>query len=214
MEYIFLDLDGTLTDSSEGIINSITEALERMGVPVNDRNALRRYIGPPLSVTFSEYFEGERVTEAILLYRKRYSELGWKENRPYDGIHNALAKLQTAGKKLVMATSKPEVYAKQIADFFGLSGYFTAICGASFDQKVNSKEEVIRYALKSLGITDVSQVVMVGDRFHDVEGAAALGIPTLGVTYGFGTEEELLFAGAYAVAHSPEEMCELLLTQK
>lgn len=211
MKYIFIDLDGTLTDSSEGIINSISEALEGMGVEVNDRNALRRYIGPPLSETFSRYFEGEQVIEAIQRYRKRYSATGWKENRPYDGIHEALAKLQAAGKKLVMATSKPEVYAKQIADYFELSPYFTAICGASFDQKINTKVDVIRYALEMLGITDVSEVVMVGDRHHDVEGAAEVGIPTLGVTYGFGTAEELLNAGAYAVAESPAEMCEMLV---
>lgn len=211
MKYVFLDLDGTISDSSEGITNCIAEALEQMGVPVEDKASLKKYIGPPLSVSFRDYFEGERVEEAIGRYRALYRVSGWKENRMYPGIPEALARLQGQGKRLVMATSKPEEFARRIAEYFGIAPYFTAICGASMDQTVNTKAEVIAYAMKTLGLTGPEDIVMVGDRHHDVEGAAEFGIATLGVTYGFGTAEELLTAGAFAVADTPEEMSRMLL---
>lgn len=211
MKYIFLDLDGTISDSSEGITNCLANALETMGVRVEDKNTLKKYIGPPLSVSFRDYFEGEDVERAIGLYRARYRESGWKENRMYPGIPEALAALKKGGKQIVMATSKPEEFARKIAEYFGIAPYFTAICGASLDQKINTKAEVIAYAMKTLGFSDPKEIVMVGDRYHDVEGAAEFGIATLGVTYGFGTAEELLQAGAFAVADSPEEMSRSLL---
>ncbi|MDO4318437.1 MAG: HAD hydrolase-like protein [Lachnospiraceae bacterium] len=211
MKYVFLDLDGTISDSSEGITNCIAEALETMGVRVEDKNTLKKYIGPPLSVSFRDYFEGEDIERAIGLYRARYRESGWKENRMYPGIPEALAALRKGGKQIVMATSKPEEFARRIAEYFGIASYFTAICGASLDQRINTKAEVIAYAMKTLGLSDPKEIVMVGDRYHDVEGAAEFGIAALGVTYGFGTAEELLQAGAFAVADSPEEMSRSLL---
>ena len=212
IRYIFFDLDGTLSDSSEGITKGIGGALSKMGIELG-REELLRYIGPPLTVSFGEHFsDPEEVQRGIRLYREYYNETGWKENVLYPGIPEALKKLREAGKVLLMATSKPELYAKRIADYFGITEYFHKICGATMDGTINTKSEVIRYALAGLGNPDPSEVLMIGDRFYDVEGARPFGIRTLGVTYGFGNEEELLKAGAFAVCSSPEEMAELVLT--
>ncbi len=205
-KYLFFDLDGTLTNPVEGITRSIQYALESQGVEVEDRYALKRYIGPPLSVTFAEYFEGEQIAEAVAKYRERYNVYGWQENEPYAGIGEALKTLKEAGFRVCMATSKPEVFARRIAEHFGLAEHFHVICGATMDGRVNTKEEVIRYAIEAAGVEDVSEILMIGDRYHDVEGAAACGIPTLGVLYGFGEREELLQAGAIAVVESVEEL--------
>lgn len=218
-DILFFDLDGTLTDSSEGITKSIQIALGKMGVECKDRNELRKYIGPPLTVSMSDYFEGEDVDRAIRLYRERYSEIGWKENRVYDGVHEMLAKLKESGKKIFMATSKPEHFANRIAEYFDFAKYFDCICGATTDKLRNTKEEVVAYALNLAGaalnedgkIADQTQVLMIGDRHHDVEGAGALGVRTLGVTYGFGTREELFGCGAIDVVDTPEEVVEYVL---
>ncbi len=204
--YLFFDLDGTLTNPVEGITNSIKYALESFGVAVEDKYALTRYIGPPLNVTFAEYFEGEQIAEAVAKYRERYSVYGWCENELYPGIKEALCSLRDAGFRLCMATSKPEVFARRIAEHFGIEECFAYICGASMDGRINTKEEVLRYAMETAGVTDPTEIMMVGDRYHDVEGASALGIPTLGVTYGFGSYEELAEAGAVAIVSTVEEM--------
>lgn len=204
--YLFFDLDGTLTNPIEGITSCIRYALEHFGVEVEDQYALKRYIGPPLNVSFSDYFEGERIAEAVAKYRERYNVLGWKENEPYPGIVDALRRLREAGFRTCMATSKPEVFARRIADLFGMTEHFDYLCGASMDGTINTKEDVIRYAMEKAGITDPEEILMIGDRFHDVEGAAVFGIPTLGVTYGFGSREELEKAGAVAVVDTVEEM--------
>lgn len=208
VKYLFFDLDGTLTNPVEGITNCIKYALESYGVSVEDKYALKRYIGPPLSVTFSEYFEGEQIQEAVAKYRERYNVYGWCENEPYPGIADALKRLKDAGFRVCMATSKPEVFAKRIAEHFGFAEHFHAICGASMDGKINTKEEVIRHAIETAGVEDVEEILMIGDRHHDVEGAAACGIPTLGVLYGFGDREELEKAGAVAIVSTVEEMAE------
>ncbi len=212
MKYLFFDLDGTISDSSEGITKGIGGALEQMGVHMT-REELLRYIGPPLTVSFGEHFaEPEKVQEGIRIYREYYNEIGWKENTMYSGIPEALAKLKTAGKVLIMATSKPEYFAKRIADYFGITEHFDLICGATMDGRINTKAEVIAYALESYGNPEPSDCLMIGDRFYDVEGAAPFGIRTLGVTYGFGNREELVKAGAIAVVDTVEEMCEYALS--
>lgn len=219
---ILFDLDGTLTDSSEGITKSIEYALNKMGISCNDRNELLKYIGPPLTVSFRDYFEGEDIDKAVKLYRERYSEIGWKENRVYDGVPEMLAKLKQSGKRIYMATSKPEHFAKMIAEYFDFAKYFDVICGASMDLLRYNKQQVVEYALSLAGIalgedgrvSESSGVLMVGDRHHDVEGAGALGIGTLGVTYGFGTRDELTYCGAICVADSPQEVAELILEDK
>ena len=207
IKYLFFDLDGTLTDSSEGIYNCIEYALNRYGVTVEDRSILRKYIGPPLTAAFSDYFTGERIQDAVLAYRERYKEIGWKENRVYDGIPEALARLKDAGYILVMATSKPETYAKWIAEFFDFAKYFDFICGASFDGTVATKAEVFRHAMEESGARQ-EEIFMIGDRYYDVKGAMEFGVKTLGVTYGFGTKEELTEAGAAAIAETPAEIAE------
>lgn len=213
-EILLVDLDGTLTDSSEGITKSIAYALEKMGVECKDRNELKKYIGPPLTVSFRDYFDGEDINKAVRLYRERYSETGWKENRVYEGVPEMLAALKASGRKIFMATSKPEHFAKQIAEYFDFAKYFDVICGATTDLVRYNKQQVVEYALEVAGVelgrdgkvSDPSQVLMIGDRHHDVEGAGVFGIKTLGVTYGFGTSEELLGCGAVAAVDTPEEV--------
>lgn len=219
-DILFFDLDGTLTDSSVGITKSIRFALQNMGVECPDTEPLKKYIGPPLAASFKDYFDTpEEIDRGVKLYRQRYSEAGWKENRPYDGITQALAVLKEQGKKIYMATSKPEHSAKQIAAYFGLEPYFDAICGASDDLSRNTKQEVVAYALEVAGVpvgsdgkvNDPERILMIGDRHYDVEGAGMFGIRTLGVTYGFGSREELLGCGAAAAVDTPEEIVKFVL---
>ncbi len=213
IQYLFFDLDGTLTDSSEGIYNCIEFALNRYGVTVEDRSSLRKYIGPPLTAAFSDYFTGERINDAVLAYRERYREKGWKENRVYDGIPEALKRLKDAGYVLVMATSKPETYATWIAEYFDFAKYFDYICGASFDGTVSTKAEVFRHAMDISGAKEEA-IFMIGDRYYDVKGAFEFGVKTLGVTYGFGTEKELTEAGAAAVVDTPAEVADYFISLK
>lgn len=208
---LLFDLDGTLTDSSEGITKSLAYALHEMGVDYGEREQLKRFIGPPLSVSFSEFFSGEDIQKAVNLYRKRYSEIGWKENRVYDGVKEMLARLKENGLRIFMATSKPEIYAVRIADYFDLTRYFEFIGGATTDGTRNDKSDVIKYVLDRFGTDRAEDALMIGDRWHDVEGAAAFGIKTLGVAYGFGSREELLSAGAVYVAKTPSDVADYVL---
>lgn len=202
---IFFDLDGTLTDSREGITKSIMYALDKM--PVNHSETyktLERFIGPPLSESLKSFFDNqEDITRAIKLYRERYSTIGWSENKPYEDIHKMLEMIKSSGKKMYVATSKPEEYALKITDLFDLTKYFEKVCGATTDGTRNTKNDVIKYVLSLTGDTKTDDILMVGDRHHDVDGAAIEGIKTLGVSYGFGTEEELKKAGAIDVCPTP-----------
>ncbi|MGN0164781.1 MAG: HAD hydrolase-like protein [Lachnospiraceae bacterium] len=220
-DILFFDLDGTLTDSSEGITKSIAYALEKMGVECDDLSTLLKYIGPPLSVSFRDYFQGDDIEKAVKLYRERYNETGWMENRVYDRVPEMLARLKAENKKIYMATSKPEHFAKRIAEYFGFAKYFDGICGATTDLKRNTKQEVLAYALEMGGVPlgghslvlDDTQVLMIGDRYYDVEGAGAFGIKTLGVTYGFGTKEELDSYGAIAAVDTPDAVADYILAK-
>ena len=212
-DIIFFDLDGTLTDPAMGITNSILYALEKMGRDLPTRESLYRFIGPPLVPAFREFLSmtEEEANRALTLYREYFSVHGLFENTPYDGIGDALARLKEAGCTMVLATSKPEKFALRILDHFDLAQYFTLICGASMDEKRNTKDAVIGYALDKLGNPDVSRIVMVGDRHHDAEGAAVFGIPTVGVLWGYGSRDELEQAGAETVVSDMAEMVEVLL---
>ena len=212
-DIIFFDLDGTLTDPALGITNSILHALEKMERDLPPRESLYRFIGPPLVPAFQEFLgmTEEEANRALTLYREYFSVTGLFENTPYDGVENALAQLKNAGCTLVLATSKPEKFAVRILEHFGLAQYFTKICGASMDEKRNTKDAVIGYALDQLGNPDISRVVMVGDRHHDVQGAAVFGIPTLGVLWGYGSRDELNDAGAGTVVADMSEMVQVLL---
>ena len=212
-DIILFDLDGTLTDPALGITNSILHALGKMGRDLPPRESLYRFIGPPLVPAFQEFLgmTEEEANRALVLYREYFSVHGLFENTPYDGIDAALDQLKEAGCTLVLATSKPEKFAVRILEHFGLARYFTKICGASMDEKRNTKDAVIGYALDLLGNPDGSRVVMVGDRHHDVQGAAVLGIPTVGVLWGYGSRAELEDAGAETIAADMDEMVKVLL---
>lgn len=212
--YLLFDLDGTLTDSEEGITKSVDYALRTVaGIETADRRTLTPYIGPPLIDGFMDnhgldYATAVRCKDA---YRRRYEDVGWSENRVYAGIPEALARLQSAGRTLALATSKPKVFASRILAHFHLAQYFTVVCGATLDGRISQKDEVVAETLRRLGAPPAGETVMVGDRRHDVLGAKAHGLDALGVLFGFGTAEELRAAGAKALAETPAAMADWLL---
>ena len=206
---ILFDLDGTLTDSGEGIINSASLALEHFGIPVPDRQTMRVFVGPPLRDTFVKFgMRKEDCDEGIRVFRSYYTTKGIFENFPYPGIPELLRDLKAAGHKLYVATSKPEFMAEQVLARFDLAQYFDRICGASTDETRSTKEDVIAYLLKETG--DVAHAVMVGDTAFDVIGAKAHGIPTIGVSWGYGKTEDMTAAGAAAIADTSRELFGLL----
>ena len=192
---ILFDLDGTLTDSAPGILNSVRYACRKLGLPIPGEETLRRFLGPPLIASFREYFPTK----------------GLFENEVYPGIPALLADIKSAGKTVIIATSKPEAYARRILEHFGLAQYCDFICGATLDETRTDKAEVIAYALETAGITDKTGLVMVGDREHDVLGAKKNGLPCIGAVYGYGTAGELTAAGAAALAETVDELHKLLL---
>ena len=206
---IFFDLDGTLTDSGEGIINCATLALEHFGLPIPSREEMRVFVGPPLDQTFIKYgVPAEKAQEAVEVFRSRYRTVGKFENFPYPGIREALQTLKEQGHRLFVATSKPEVLANEVLGHFALTEFFEQIAGATLDGSRSHKADVITYLLSLTG--DVGQTLMVGDTAFDVTGAAAHGIPTIGVSWGYGKVEDMEKAGAKAIAHSMEELIFLL----
>lgn len=210
MKTALFDLDGTLTDSGEGIINCAWLALKHFNIPLPDRETMRVFVGPPLRDSFLRFGVPEADVEtAIEIYRSRYVPTGMFENTPYPGIHSLLAALKEAGVRLLVATAKPEEMATAILEKFNLAGYFEMICGASMDSSRDSKDKVIAYLLEKTGGGD--DYIMIGDTAYDVEGAAVNGIPTIGVSWGYGKVEDMMAAGAKAIAHSPAELLELLL---
>lgn len=195
---VLFDLDGTITDSGPGILNSVQYALKKMGMEVEDREKLRRFIGPPLKEEFKKFCglsEAEGV-HAVALYREYYTEKGIFENEVYDGIPEVLKSLKEEGKTVIMATSKPEKFAKIIADHFHLTSYFDFIGGSMMDGQRTEKSEVIAYVLDACGVKDRSTVLMIGDRDYDILGAKAVGVHSMGVLYGYGSRQELENAGA------------------
>lgn len=206
---VLFDLDGTLTDSGEGIINCAVFAMERLGIPVPPREKLGVFVGPPLWDTFRQFgVPADRVDEAVEIFRSRYVPIGKFENTPYPGIRETLEALRAQGRKLYVATSKPEVTAREILEHFDLSRYFTEICGATVDKTRTSKEDVIAYLLSLDACRENS--VMVGDTAFDVIGAAAHGIPTIGAAWGYGKTEDMVSAGAAAIARSPEDLLRII----
>ena len=206
---VLFDLDGTLTDSGEGIINCAVFAMERLGIPVPPREELGVFVGPPLWDTFRQFgVPADRVDEAVEIFRSRYVPIGKFENTPYPGIREVLEVLRAQGRKLYVATSKPEVTAREILEHFDLSRYFTEICGATVDKTRSSKEDVIAYLLSLDACRENS--VMVGDTTFDVIGAAAHGIPTIGAAWGYGKTEDMVSAGAAAIARSPEDLLRII----
>ncbi len=206
---ILFDLDGTLTDSGEGIINCAILALEHYGLPIPSREEMRVFVGPPLHESFIRHgVPADQAEEAIRIYRSRYIPIGKFENTPYPGIRELLETLKADGHKLYVATSKPEAMSVEILEHFGLAKYFDRICGATMDTTRSTKEAVIAHLLSQNGRAD--NMVMVGDTKFDVIGAKAHGIPTIGVSWGYGKVDEMAAAGAVAIAHSCTELLEFL----
>ena len=207
---VLFDLDGTLTDSGEGIINCAIYALEKLGLPVPPREEMRIFVGPPLHETFVKFgVKEEDAEEAVRIYRERYIPIGKYENVPYPGIRELLEVLKAKGFRLYVATSKPETTSVEILEHFDLAKYFDRICGASMDLSRNSKEAVIAYLLEENGRAD--NITMVGDTKFDILGANAHGIPAIGVSWGYGEVKEMEAAGAKAIAHTMEELLALLI---
>ena len=206
---IFFDLDGTLTDSGEGIINCAVLALEHYGLPVPSRDEMRVFVGPPLDQTMVKFgVPADQVKDAIAVFRSRYNTVGKFENFPYPGIQEALETLKAQGHRMFIATSKPEPMAVEIVEKFELSQYFEKVCGATFDGTRSHKADVIAYLLEQVG--DTGKTVMVGDTDFDVIGAAAHGLPTIGVSWGYGEVAAMEKAGAIAIANTMDELVTLL----
>lgn len=207
---ILFDLDGTLTDSGEGIMNSVTVALEYYGIPIPDRQTLRVFVGPPLHEMFVKFgVPADKADEAVEVFRSRYNTIGKFENIPYPGIPEMLADLREKGFRLLVATSKPETTAIEVLEHFDLAKYFERICGASLDRSRDTKEKVIEYLLEHYGAK--GEMVMVGDTAYDVTGAAFHNIPCIGVTWGYGKVEDMANAGAVRIAETVSELQKILM---
>jgi len=207
--YLF-DLDGTLTDPKEGITKCFRYALEKMGAESPELSELERYIGPPLIKSFQEYFSEEDAKKAVEYYRERFRDIGIFENGVYDGIADMLQTAKAQGKKLALATSKPQHFAQIIMDHYGLSQYIDVLVGSRADGQ--TKADVIRQVFAEAGLDEVSkkQAIMVGDRLHDIEGAKECGIDSLGVRFGYAKENELEEAGADYIVATTEELREFI----
>ena len=206
---VLFDLDGTLLDTGEGIMNSVAYALEQLGLSVPDRQALREFVGPPIREGFRKFgLPPARIGQAMQLCLERYNTVGKLEARPYPGVETLLKRLLAEGRSLYVATSKPENLAVEILERFGLAPFFTGICGADWSVSRDTKDAVLRDLLER--IPAGARLVMVGDTVFDVIGAGVHGISTIGVAWGYGSAEEMLSAGAAAIAADPQALLALL----
>ncbi len=212
MQTVLFDLDGTLTDSGLGITKAVQYALSQMGYEVPPRQTLFKFIGPPLHRSFEDYcgMDEETAVEAVRQFRIYYNETGILENLVYDGVREMLAALKAGGKRLILATSKPEAAAIRVMGHFGLDAWIPEIVGGMDDASRNTKGKVIAYALRTYGI-DPASAIMVGDREHDVLGAIENNIPCMGITWGYGDRPELEKAGAAVVVDHPSEAAQYIL---
>ena len=207
--HVYFDLDGTLTDPYEGITKCILYALDELGFPHPDDDYLYSCIGPPLWDTFPELVGDDLTRKAVDLYRERFVETGWKENRPYDGIHEALEAVAGAGHTLFVATAKPHMHAARIIDYFGMGDFIHNVYGSELDGTRGTKTDLLHFALeKNPG---AKRHIMIGDRKHDLIGAVANDMTPVGVAWGYGSIEELNAAGATAIAKRPADLPTLLI---
>ncbi len=197
IKYIFFDLDGTLTDPKEGITNSVAYSLEYFGIYTKNKDNLCKFIGPPLKQSYERFygFDSDKADLAVEKYREYFGPKGLYENKVYDGIPELLQSLVNKGYKLVLATSKPRVYAVKILKHFDLYKYFDFVSGSELDGRRTDKSEVIKYAIDSLNVSN-DEVIMIGDREHDMIGAVKNNVKSIGVLWGYGNEDELKSAGA------------------
>lgn len=208
-QVILFDLDGTLTESGEGIIKSVEYALEKLGITEKDPENLKRYVGPPLKESFMKFsgLNEEQAEQGIGYYRERYTKVGMFENHLYPQIPELLEVLRINDKILGVASSKPEIFVEQILEYFGIAQYFQVIVGSELDGRRSRKEEVIEEALVRLHMqTERDKVLMVGDKEQDVNGARSCGLQCIGVAYGYGSREELSQAGAVYIADTVEDL--------
>lgn len=212
-QYVLFDLDGTLTDPAIGITNSVIHALKKYNISVNDRSELYKFIGPPLTESFIKYygFSEEEAKRAVEYYREYFSVKGLFENIIYEGIDDLLKTLNANEKILIVATSKPQVFAKQILEHFKIDKYFSFVAGSNLDGTRVKKDEVINYAVTSCNISDYSKAIMIGDREHDILGAKKVGLKSIGVLYGYGDKEEHEKAGADYIVQSVSDIKDIVL---
>lgn len=208
---VLFDLDGTLSDSFEGIADSIAYALDRLGIPAPPRDSLKSFVGPPLFDEFRRRFamDEETAREAVRLYREFYPRKGIFEQTPLDGAEELLRTLRKRGVTVCLATSKPQEYAEKILELFKFENYFDHVVGATFDGKISAKADVIALALRTSGALP-ENTLMVGDRFYDVEGAHACKVRCAGVLCGFGTREELEGCGADYISEGLPGIAEIV----
>ena len=212
-KYILFDLDGTLTDPAEGITNSVAYSLSKYGIEVSDKKELYKFIGPPLKDSYMEYYgfsESDAVT-AIEYYREYFKPKGMFENEVYSGVPELLGELKQSGKKIILATSKPEVFSTEILKHFDLYKYFDFVSGATLDGTRSKKADIISYAISEMGITEKEKCLMVGDRAQDINGAIANDIDSLGVLFGYGDRAELENAGATYIAESVKDILKFVM---
>lgn len=209
---ILFDLDGTLTDPGEGIVRCFQYALGRLGRPCPPADDLFRFIGPPIRPAFGEILQSQDaglIERAVAAYRERFASVGLYENRVYDGVPEALDGLRAAGCRLYVATSKPQLYAEEVLRHFSLDAYFDDVQGNEPDGRLDDKAELVRELVERRGLA-AGESMMVGDRRHDVAAAKSNGLRCVGVTYGYGSEEELASAGADHIVGGPGAIGELI----
>ncbi len=209
------DLDGTLTDPARGLTAGFRYAFRKMKIDYGDEEVLKSFIGPPIRQEWMRLYglSQDEAEEAVFYFREYFGVYGWWDNDLYSGIKDLLSDLKGDGRRIVLATSKPDVYSSKILERFELLPYFNFSQGASFDTSREKKSDVLRYALKNVGVSDndLSGVVMIGDTKYDIEGAKEVGVSSVGVLYGYGSERELVDAGADYLVKSVSELREMLL---
>ena len=215
-DIIAFDLDGTLTNPYNGLTSAFRYGLRKIGLDINPGEDLGRFIGPPLRESFRDEYglSEEAADDALMLFREYFGVYGWWDNEIYPGIKDLLSDLKAAGKTVVLATSKPEIYSSKILKLFGISEYFDFSEGASFDSSREKKCDVLRYALEQVGATSneaLASAVLIGDTCFDVEGAQLVGIDSIAVTYGFGKEQDLRKEGATYIANTVDDIRKYLL---
>lgn len=210
---VLFDLDGTLFDSSKGIKECYKKGLVHFGINVTDDHELDKVIGPSLYNSYRDFYglTGDDVQKAVDIYREHYNEKGIYMIHLYDGIESLLFLLKSYSFTVCLTTSKPQVMAEKILRFSGLDKYFNVVCGARLDGSLSDKADLIQKSLKLCDFTDKENAYMIGDRFYDIVGARQTGIRSIGVTYGFGTREELTEAGADFIADSAKEIADILM---
>ncbi len=211
-DIVAFDLDGTLTNPERGLIASFKYAHEKMGIEYGSLDSLKRFIGPPLYEEWQSCYgiSADESSRMLLIFREFYEVYGWWDNEVYKGIPELLASLKSNGKRLAVATSKPEHFAKKILKKFGIADYFDFVGGAASDKSRDKKIEVLEYVLENLGNPNRKSVILVGDRRYDAEGARLAGIDSLGVSYGHGSRDELDASGFTFLADTPEQVLKLL----